>query len=527
MRLRVFGDHPLHSLVLGYCWCSAADILLDLPNLVRPNFLLVFFLFSLCLLSFVVLGGSTAAAAAARAGRYLDSFKPPSFLGERLLLESLCSRFERLSTGPSKVIKVEKCPVDTMDVDDKPAAPPPKKVNRSGKGVSAVLNTAESSSQTKEQPLPRPKNSSTRAPAERAPDLHRPSGGLPIGCSIASTLPVPRPKTRVVDLESITIEENLQIDNSFDFEISHARPSEFRRMYTLHIQDAEEIGKTYKAVEARDPHGFRKTMEIFATEGFALSCTGEWLLSFGETVGNLVAFFNAICLIRAAVQYRYGTLEPLDPLPTDPDHPIFLDAQDPQPRWRQYTREVFPPFNGQQYLSMGNYDEVWMEYKAALAKHEESESAKEAAFMERQWSKFSEWKKRTKEYRDKIPGLHQYQSERILAYIEERKGVLAELETRMNTLGCYILYHLCAQFEEEDRALENRFPTASSRLLNLLTWPQLHHIGQTFTKISADNMRTMGRDLDIKHKETEKLMYRAASDLTLRTGVPEAPDRLM
>jgi hypothetical protein len=24
-----FGDHPLRSLVLGYCWCSAADILLD------------------------------------------------------------------------------------------------------------------------------------------------------------------------------------------------------------------------------------------------------------------------------------------------------------------------------------------------------------------------------------------------------------------------------------------------------------------------------------------------------------------
>jgi hypothetical protein len=29
MHLRVFGDHPWRSLVLGYCWCLAADILLD------------------------------------------------------------------------------------------------------------------------------------------------------------------------------------------------------------------------------------------------------------------------------------------------------------------------------------------------------------------------------------------------------------------------------------------------------------------------------------------------------------------
>ncbi|KAJ7840996.1 hypothetical protein B0H13DRAFT_1910481 [Mycena leptocephala] len=361
-----------------------------------------------------------------------------------------------LSANPPKVIKVEKHPIDAMDVDDEPAAPPPKKVNRSGKGVSAVSNAAESSSQVKERPLPRPKNSSTRAPAERAPDLRRLSGGPSVGRSLAPPLPIPRPKTRVVDLESITIEESLQIDESFDFEISRAHPAGFKRMYTLHVQDAEEIGKTYKAVEARDPHGFRKTMEVFATEGFALSRTGEWLLSFGETMSDLIAFFNAVCLISAAVQYRYGILEPLDPLPSNPDHPIFLDARDPQPH-------VFPPFDGERYLSMGNYDDAWKEYKVALGKHEESESAKEVAFMERQRSKFSDWGKRTKEYRDKIPGLHKHQAERILLYIEERKGVLRELETRMNTLGCYILYRLHAQFEEEDRALESRFPTASSR----------------------------------------------------------------
>jgi hypothetical protein len=112
---------------------------------------------------------------------------------------------------------------------------------------------------------------------------------------------------------------------------------------------------------------------------------------------------------------------------------------------------------------MGGYDAGWAEYKTALSQHEESESAKEAAFMERQRSKFSDWRKRAKEYRDKIPGLHQHQSERVLSYIKEREGILREIQTRKNTLGCYILYRLRAQFEEEDRALESRFPAGSSR----------------------------------------------------------------
>ncbi|KAJ7873980.1 hypothetical protein B0H13DRAFT_2348788 [Mycena leptocephala] len=163
------------------------------------------------------------------------------------------------------------------------------------------------------------------------------------------------------------------------------------------------------------------------------------------------------------VQYRYGTLEPLDPLPSNPDHPIFLNARDPQLHWRQYTRDVFPLFDGEQYISMGNYDDTWKEYKVALAKHKESESANEAAFMEQPQSKFSEWEKRMKEYCDRMPGLHQHQSERILLYIEEHNGVLLELEMCMNTLGCYIRYRLHAQFEDEDRALESHFPAASSR----------------------------------------------------------------
>ncbi|KAJ7916719.1 hypothetical protein B0H13DRAFT_2323011 [Mycena leptocephala] len=165
--------------------------------------------------------------------------------------EDLPDPADLLKTLSSKVIKVEKRPVNAMDVDDEPAAPPPKKVNRSAKGVSAVSNAAESSSQAREWPVPRPRNAGTRAPAEHAPDLRRLSGGPSIGRSLAPPPPVHWPKTRIVDLESITIEENLQINESFDFEISRVRSSRFKQMHMLHVQDTEEIGKTYKAVEAR------------------------------------------------------------------------------------------------------------------------------------------------------------------------------------------------------------------------------------------------------------------------------------
>ncbi|KAJ7811191.1 hypothetical protein B0H13DRAFT_1926884 [Mycena leptocephala] len=455
MCFHVFGDHPLCSLVLGYYRCSAADILLDhkshtsgfllipascllriIPSASQSRFLGRYVALADCIADETVDGpgihlmammvgkrantcvmGSVSVSdifvhqfqtrkASARDSSgssvsYIDSGSESE--SDDKDLPDPADLLKTLSAGPSKVIKVEKHPVNAMDVDDEPAAPPPKKVNRSGKGVSTVSNAVESSSQ-----------------------------------------------------------EKLQINDSFDFEVNLVCASAAERMYELHIQDAEEIGKVYKVLEAQDPRGFRQTMERFAAEGFALSCTGEWLLSFGETMGDLVAFFNAVQTTFATFQYQYGIVEPLGPLPSSPDHPIFLDAQDPQPHWCRYTRNIFPPFDGERYILMGNYNDAWKDYKVALTKHEESESQKEAAFMERQRYKFSDLEKCTKEYHEKIPGLHKHQSERILAYIQECKTVICELEMRMNTLGCFILYCLHAQFEDDNCALKGHFPTITS-----------------------------------------------------------------
>ncbi|KAJ7817321.1 hypothetical protein B0H13DRAFT_1923005 [Mycena leptocephala] len=44
------------------------------------------------------------------------------------------------------------------------------------------------------------------------------------------------------------------------------------------------------------------------------------------------------------------------------------------------------------------------------------------------------------------------------SYIEERKRAVAEFETRLNTLGCYVLFRIRAQFEGKDRVLDRGFP---------------------------------------------------------------------
>jgi hypothetical protein len=100
----------------------------------------------------------------------------------------------------------------------------------------------------------------------------------------------------------------------------------------------------------------------------------------------------------------------------------------------------------------------WIKYKLALAKHDASESEKETAFLEKQRAKYSEWKERARAYRERIPATHQFQSSRVLEYIEERKRAVAEFETRLNTLGCYVLFRIRAQFKGEDRVLDHGFP---------------------------------------------------------------------
>ncbi|KAJ7813250.1 hypothetical protein B0H13DRAFT_2382625 [Mycena leptocephala] len=338
---------------------------------------------------------------------------------------------DSLPAKSPKDAKPQKRPVDAMDVDEEVATPPPKKAHRSSNKGSAVSNAAESSSKPAEHlaphPLARPKASAVPSLSEPLSGPHR-SGGA------SSSAAASRSKTQVVDLETIEIEEKLQINDSFDFDVRRTSADGISRMYEFYTQDAEEIGKEYKRVEARDPDGFLRRVEYFSREGFALSRTGEWLLSFGETIGNLVSFYNAVLLVFIAFQYRYSLVEPLDALPSDPDDPVFLD-----------TRDAFPPFDGEPHASMAAYEDAWNKYKLALAKHDASESEKETAFLEKQRVKFSEWKERAHAYRDRIPTVHQYQSSRILMYIEERKRAVAEFETRLNTLGCYILFRVHAQ----------------------------------------------------------------------------------
>ncbi|KAJ7814192.1 hypothetical protein B0H13DRAFT_1924965 [Mycena leptocephala] len=290
----------------------------------------------------------------------LSFFKPASFLCER-----------KASACDSSGIKVEKRPVDAMDVDDEPVAPlqegePLCKGGLRGVKRGGVFFAGQ------EQPVPRPKT-------QWRPFLR---------LSSCSASPRPSGQDRVVDLESITIEENPRIDHSFEFEINRVRSSGTSgctRSTSRMPRNRENI----QAVEARDPHGFREDHGIFATEGFALSLRGL--------------------------------------------APFLWRDRDPQPRWRQYTRDV-SLLRRAAVLSMGGYDAAWAEYKTAL-------SARGVRVGEggrvygAQRSKFSEWRKRAKEYRDKIPGLHQHQSERVLSYIKEREGILREIQTRKNTLA--------------------------------------------------------------------------------------------
>ncbi|KAJ7910754.1 hypothetical protein B0H13DRAFT_1876472 [Mycena leptocephala] len=344
----------LRSLVLVYCWCSAAEIplVVNLSQTRTP--------------SVHESSGSSASYVKSASGSESD--------------DDLVDPADLLSSLPAKSpkdAKPQKRPVDAMDVDEEVAAPPPKKAHRSSNKGSAVSNAVESSSKPVERPAPRPL---ARPKASAVPSLSEPSSGPRRSGGAASSTAAPRSKTQIVDLETIEIEKKLQIDDSFDFEVRCTSVDGISRMYEFYTQDAEEIRKEYKRVEARDPEGFLWTVEYFSREGFALSRTGEWLLSFGERIGNLVSFYNAVLLVFIAFQYRYSIIEPLDALPSDPDDPVFLDACNPQPRWKRYTRDVFPPFDGEPHASMEAYENAWNKYKLALAKHEVSESEKETAF---------------------------------------------------------------------------------------------------------------------------------------------------
>ncbi|KAJ7829335.1 hypothetical protein B0H13DRAFT_2372670 [Mycena leptocephala] len=372
---------------------------------------------------------------------YIDSGNGSESEGEDLLDPA-----KLLDASPpksAKTTRARKRSVDAMDVDEEPAAPPSKKANRAGKGGSAVSNAAETSSKAKERPLPRPKFSGVRPAGDRTADPRRPAVTSSVGASAASSSSAARSRIRVVDLESIDLEEGLRVDDSFDFEIKCSTPSGISRMHEFTVQDAEDIGRTYKPLEVNDASTFRKTMEYFSMPGFALSRTGEWLHSSGSSLPELVTFYNTIHILLVIIRYRYGPLDPLEPLPSDLNHHIYFDGRDPQPRWRQYTREAFPPFDGQRFLVMKKYDEAWKEYRRVFSDHEASENEKEAAFTAKQRDKFAEWEERARIYCEKIPEIHHHQSQRILAYIDQRQKIITE-------------------FEPEDQALENAFPSLPS-----------------------------------------------------------------
>ncbi|KAJ7815213.1 hypothetical protein B0H13DRAFT_1924306, partial [Mycena leptocephala] len=426
----------LRSLVLVYCWCSAAEF---------PSVICCFDGCTADIFDETVDGPGVRLMATMVTGKRANTCAVGSVSGSDIFVyqsqtgtpsvhessgssasyvesasgsesdDDLVDPADFLSSLPAKSpkdAKTQKRPVDAMDVDEEVAAPPPKKAHRSSNKGSAVSNAAESSSKPAERPALRPL---ARSKASAVPPLSEPSSGPRRAGGASSSAAAPRSKTQVVDLETIKIEKKLQIDDSFNFDVRRTSTDGISRMYEFYTQDAEEIGKEYKRVEARDPEGFHRT-------------------------------------------YRYDLIEPLDPLPSDPDNPVFLDARNPQPRWKWYTHDAFPPFDGEPHSSMAAYEDAWNKYKLALAKHDASESERETVFLEKQRAKLSEWKERARAYRERIPATHQFQSSHVLKYIEERKRAVAKFETRLNTLGCYVLYRIRTQFEGEDRVLDHGFP---------------------------------------------------------------------
>ncbi|KAJ7834188.1 hypothetical protein B0H13DRAFT_2370019 [Mycena leptocephala] len=302
---------------------------------------------------------------------------------------------------PNREVQGQKAVVDAMDVDEEPAAPPNKKANRAGKGGSAVSN-AETPLKAKERPLPRPKFSGAR------------STGNATWILDARLLLAPVPSTLTRSSSRKPCASTIPFDLNQPFRavgyIPHVR---------VRHPGRRGDGRTYKPLEAKDPATFRKTMDYFSMPGFALSRTGEWLHSNGGSLPELVILQHPP-FILVTVRYRYGAIDPMEPLPSDPNHQIFFDA--------------FPPFDGQRHLVMNKYDEAWAEYRRKFAEHEASENGKEAAFTARQRPRIRNGRSAAHLPRED-PEVHKHQSQRILEYIGLRQKVLSDVEHRLNTLG--------------------------------------------------------------------------------------------
>ncbi|KAJ7822040.1 hypothetical protein B0H13DRAFT_1920388 [Mycena leptocephala] len=264
-------------------------------------------------------------------------------------------------------------PVDAMDVDER-RRPPLKRRIVLNKG-SAVSNAAESSSKPVERPAPLAR--------QRRPPSLSPSPRLALAVPVARLHPLPL----------------LGPESSVDG---------ISRMYEFYTRDAEEIGKEYKKVEARDPDGFFRTVEYFSREGLVepldalrptLTIPSSSTLTTRSPAGNgTPATFSS--LRRRAARFN-GSV-------------------------RGRVEQVQVGVGETRRVRVGEGDRVSGEAKG------EAFGVEGARALSRE-----------------DPATHQYQSSRVLTYIEERKRAVAEFETRLNLLGCYILFRVRAQFEGE------------------------------------------------------------------------------
>ncbi|KAJ7915939.1 hypothetical protein B0H13DRAFT_1871681 [Mycena leptocephala] len=424
----------LRSLVLVYCWCSAAEIplVVNLISLVDASRS-----FSSLLPPWITRRVESAPTRVWEVfqARIFSSispkpetaWRPPPFprvvalLQEKALSDAVRARVERFVgflrrvcsgsesdddlVDPADLLapsqrnpqrnKTQKRPVDAMDVDEE---------------GSAVSNAAESSSKPVERPAPRllpvkgvcrPFSPSLLVLAVRWRVFLR------CRSSVQTRSSIWRPSTS----------RETQINDSFDFDVRRSSVDGISRMYEFYTRDAEEIGKEYKKVEARDPDGFRRLVE------------------------------------------------PLDALPSDPDDPVFLDARPAAPLETVHPRRFLPSTASRtpQWRTRARGTSISWRWR-----NDASESEKETRF----------WRSRgrARAYREKIPATNTVS--RVLTYIEERKRAVANSR---RALTCGLLHSsVRAQFEGEDRVLDRVFSARPAQALaaSQFASPPRHHLRQ-------------------------------------------------
>ncbi|KAJ7826247.1 hypothetical protein B0H13DRAFT_1918252 [Mycena leptocephala] len=331
----------LHSLVLVYCSCSAAEI----PLVVNLAWI------------FSSIIPKQAAPTARRPGDHLHFVE---------------------SGAPSR-----KKPSPTPSVHESSGAKPKNARSTPWMSMRRSLLPSQKGSSFKQQGL---------SVSNAAESSSKPAEVLLRSCPPEAA---PRSKTQVVDLETIEIEEKLQINDSFDFDV--------RRTSRTGSRGCTNSTPKMRKKSAKNTRGWRR--------------------------GTLMASSNGGVLLARRPRRA------LDALPSDPE---ILSSSTPAPatlleamrgtitsrRGRNMTR---PSRKGDGILGEAEGEVFGVERARTRVSRQDST-------------------------------VHQYQSSRVLTYIEERKRAVAEFEMRLNMLGCYILFCVRAQFEGEDRVLDRGFP---------------------------------------------------------------------